>query len=127
MTSIAQFPFSTETWPDWLQAVAPQIWIVVVALALGVVAYISGYAAKRVVRIIGRQRYSSEDLFIGSSWDLAAPVVQLLVFLLAVTAGAELIGFTYADQLVGYWPKALAGLVIVGAAVLLATWINNSL
>ncbi|GAB5458042.1 MAG: mechanosensitive ion channel [Henriciella sp.] len=80
-----------------------------------------------MVRALGRRRYSNEELFIGSIWDLAAPVVQLLVFLLAITAGSEAIGFAFADRLVGYWPKALAGLIIVGAAVLLATWINNSL
>lgn len=127
MASISQFPLSTETWPTWLQTATPQLWFAIVLLALGSLAYVAGYVAKRVVRSIGRRRYSSEELFVGSSWDLAAPIVQLLVFLLAFTAGSELIGLTFADQLVGYWPKAFAGLVIVGAAVLLASWINNSL
>lgn len=127
MNSFAQFPVSTETWPVWLQTITPQLWFVLVALGLGLLGYLVGYVAKRLVRAIGRRRYNSEELFVGSSWDLAAPVVQLLVFLLAMTAGSGMIGFTFADQLVGYWPKAFAGLVIVGAAVLLASWINNSL
>jgi small conductance mechanosensitive channel len=127
MTSLAEMPFNTDALPDWAQSVAPQIWFVVVALGLGLASYFVAYLSKRLVRMIGRHRYSNEELFVGSSWDLAAPVVQLLVFLMAVTAGSEAIGFAFADNLVGYWPKALAGLVIVGAAVLLATWINNSL
>ena len=127
MTSFAEIPFNTEAWPDWLQSTAPQVWFIFVALTLGVAAYCVGYVAKRTVRAVGRRRYTNPEEFIGSSWDLAAPVVQLLVFLMAITSGAEAIGFTFADQLVGYWPKAFAGLIIVGAAVLLATWINNSL
>lgn len=127
MTSFSHFPFNTETWPSWLQTATPQLWLVFVVLVLGTLAYFAGYVAKRAVRYVGRRRYSSEQLFIGSSWDLAAPVVQLLAFLLVFTAGSELIGFAYADQLVGYWPRAFAGLVIVVAAVLLASWINNSL
>ena len=127
MTSSAQIPFNTEAWPIWLQASAPQIWFVCVALTLGLTAYALGYTAKKMVRALGQRRYSNREEFVGSSWDLAAPVVQLLVFLLAITAGTEIVGFAFADQLVGYWPKALAGLIIVGAAVLLATWINNSL
>ncbi len=127
MMSLAEMPFNSETWPDWLQSAAPQLWFVFVALSLGLTAYCIGFIAKRLVRVVGRRRYSVPEEFVGTSWDLAAPVVQLLVFLMAVTAGAELVGFSFADQLVGYWPKALAGLIIVGAAVLLATWINNSL
>ena len=127
MNSLATIPFPTDTWPEWLQSIAPQIWFVVVAFALGLSAYAIGYLAKRLVRGFGRRRYATDEQFVGSSWDLAAPVVQLLVFLLAVTGGSELIGFTFADQIVGYWPKAFAGLVIVVAAVLLASWINNSL
>lgn len=127
MNALSEMPFNTETWPAWLQSAAPQIWFIFVALMLGLAAYVIGYLTKRAVRVLGQRRYSNAEDFVGSSWDLAAPVVQLLVFLLAITAGAEAIGFAFADQLVGYWPKALAGLVIVGAAVLLATWINNSL
>lgn len=127
MTSISDMPFNTETWPEWLHSSAPQIWLVFVAISLALVTYFIGYIAKRMVRVLGQRRYSSPEAFIGSSWDIAAPVIQLLVFLMAITAGAEAIGFAFADQLVGYWPKALAGLIIVGAAVLLATWINNSL
>lgn len=127
MTSLAKIPFDTGTLPVWLQSVAPQMWFVFIAVSLGLASYLLAYISKHLVRMIGRRRYSHEEKFVGSSWDLAAPVVQLLVFLMAVTAGAEAVGFDFADQLVGYWPKALAGLVIVGAAVLLATWINNSL
>lgn len=127
MKSLSAIPFDTDTWPNWLQSSAPQMWFAFVAVILLVTSYLLGYASKRLVRSVGRRRYATEDLFVGSSWDLAAPVIQLLVFLMAVTAGTEAIGFTFADQLVGYWPKALAGLVIVGAAVLLATWINKSM
>lgn len=127
MLNASAIPFETTGWPSWLQAIAPQLWLALLGLTLIVVSYGLGFATKKIVRSIGRRRYSNEDLFVGSSWDLAAPVVQLLVFLMAITAGSEIIGFTFAGQLVGYWPKALAGLVIVGAAVLLATWINNSL
>ena len=127
MNLITDIPFDTEILPAWLQPMAPQLWFAVLALGLVVVAYMAGWVAKRIVRFVGRRQYDESEKFIGSSWDLAAPVVQLLVFLLAVTAGAEYLGFTFADQLAGYWPKALAGLVIIGAAVMLATWINNSI
>jgi len=127
MLNLSEIPIGTGAWPGWLQAVAPQAWSGFVALVLVAIAYVIGYTAKRLVREIGRRRYSNEEQFVGSSWDLAAPVVQLLAFLMAFTAGAELIGFSFAHELAGYWPKALAGLVIVVAAVLLATWINNSL
>jgi small conductance mechanosensitive channel len=127
MDSITDLPFSADILPEWGQAYAPYIWTMLILAALVGFAYFSGYIVKRTVRALGRRRYASDEKFVGSSWDLAAPVVQLLVFLLALTAGAEAIGFAFADRLVGYWPKALAGLVIIGAAVLLATWINNSL
>ncbi len=105
----------------------PQVWFLLIVFAAVLISYSVGYASKRLVRAVGRRRYDTEDRFIGSSWDLAAPVIQLLVFLMALTAISEALGFTFADQLIGYWPKALAGLIIVGAAVLLATWINKSL
>ncbi|MEM0985746.1 MAG: mechanosensitive ion channel family protein [Pseudomonadota bacterium] len=120
-------PFSTETWPAWLASIAPELWLGVIVLALGGVAYLAGYLAKGIVRRVGRKRYSSEEQFVGSSWDLAAPVVQLLVFLLVITAGAEFVGFTFAAQFVGYWPKIFACLVIIVAAVVLTSWINTSL
>ena len=125
--SIRDLPFDTTNWPDLLQAYAPSIWLLSLLVALLIAAYALGFVAKASVRRIGRRSYATEELFIGSSWDLAAPVVQLLVFLLAFTAGSELVGFTFADQLAGFWPKAFAGLLIIAAAVMLATWINKSL
>ncbi|MEO1407098.1 MAG: mechanosensitive ion channel family protein [Pseudomonadota bacterium] len=127
MDDLIDLPIDTSTWPDWAQAIAPDAWPTLLGVALLVLAYILGYLTKRLFRSIGRGRYESDDAFVGSSWDLAAPVIQLLVFLLAVTAGAEAIGFPFADSLADYWPRAIAGIVIIAAAVLLATWINNSL
>ena len=127
MSSLTQLPFDIDGLPDWLQSSVPKFWIILLFVSLALLAYLLGYFAKHSVRRIGRRFYETEEQFIGSSWDLAGPLVQLLVFLFAVTGGSELIGFEFAHELSGYWPKTLAGLVIVGAAVLLATWVNNSL
>lgn len=127
MPELTHLPLNTQNWPNWMQSMAPQVWLISIILALTLGAYLIGYAAKRVVRLLGRRAYDSEEQFVGSSWDLAAPVVQLLVFLMAITAGSGALGFTFSEQLVGYWPKALAGLIIIGAAVGLSTWINKSL
>ena len=127
MLNLSTPPFDTAALPIWVQSYAPTIWLGGMVIGLALLAYIAGLLAKMLVRQIGRRAYANETLFVGSSWDLAAPVVQLFVFLLMFTAGAELIGLTFADQLAGFWPKAFAGLIIVAAAVMLATWINRSL
>ncbi|MEM6899847.1 MAG: mechanosensitive ion channel family protein [Pseudomonadota bacterium] len=127
MTRLVDIPINVTTWPEWAQSLVPDIWPVAVGTALIAVSYTLGYLTKWAFRSVGRRRYDSEDDFVGSSWDLAAPVIQLLVFLLAVTAGAGIVGFSFADQLAEYWPRAIAGIVIIAAAVLLATWINKSL
>ena len=127
MKHLTDLPFDTEAWPAMLQTYAPLLWLGALLLALFAISYASGFLAKILVRQVGRRAYATEELFVGSSWDLAAPVVQLFVFLLAFTAGSEMIGFTFADQLAGFWPKVIAGLIIIAAAVMLATWINRSL
>lgn len=127
MNSVTDFPFETTRWPSILADVAPQAWMLILILILGAISYVFGYGLKRIVRYFSRKSYASEEEFLGSSWDLAAPVIQVLVFLLAFTGGAEIIGFDFGAQLVGLWPKALAGIAIIGGAVMLATWINRSL
>lgn len=127
MDALTALPFDTSDWPAWAADWAPQGWLVIIVLGLISVSYLLGYIAKLVVRYLGQKVYKSEEHFVGSSWDLAAPVIQLLVFLLALTAGAELFGFDFGDQLVGYWPRVLAGLIIISGAMVLATWINRSL
>jgi hypothetical protein len=74
MLNASAIPFETTGWPSWLQAIAPQLWLALLGLTLIVVSYGLGFATKKIVRSIGRRRYSNEDLFVGSSWDLAAPV-----------------------------------------------------
>ena len=110
-----------------LAEAAPQLWWLVLILGLTIAAYLIGFIAKRLVRFIGRKSYASESDFHGSSWDLAAPVIQVLAFLLAFTGGAEMLGFDFGQQLTGFWPRALAGIAIIAGAVLLSTWINRSL
>lgn len=127
MDTLTTPPFDTAILPGWIQAYTPMIWLGGLVIGLLLLSYVIGLLVKILVRLIGRKAYATEDLFIGSSWDLAAPVVQLFVFLLAFTAGSEFIGLTYAGQLAGFWPKAFAGLIIIAAAVMLATWINRSL
>lgn len=120
-------PFETSNWPPLLADLAPQGWLAALFLFILVGAYFIGYLAKRIVRLFGRRAYDSDEEFVGSSWDLSGPVIQLLVFLLAFTGAAELVGFDFSESLVGFWPRALAGLVIIAGAVMLATWINRSL
>ena len=120
-------PFDVDILPPALAQMAPQVWLGFLLILLSIVAYIAGYAFKRLVRIFGKSTYKDPELFTGSSWDLAAPVAQLLVFLAVFTGGAELIGFDFGERLVDFWPKAIAGLIIIGGAVLLATWLNRSL
>lgn len=127
MSSLLSPPFDVEGLPPTLAAVAPQAWMGLILICLTAIAYLAGYVFKRMVRAFGRTTYKDPDLFLGSSWDLAAPLTQLLVFLAVFTGGAELAGFDFGQALVDFWPKALAGLVIIGGAVLLATWLNRSL
>ncbi|MCR9078567.1 MAG: mechanosensitive ion channel family protein [Hyphomonadaceae bacterium] len=127
MTTILTPPFDISILPPTLAAIAPQVWIGLVLICIVLAAYLAGYVFKRLVRAFGRRTYQDPDLFLGSSWDLAAPLTQLLVFLAVFTGGAELVGFDFGHTLVNFWPKALAGLVIIGGAVLLATWLNRSL
>ncbi len=127
MWNLTEIPFDTSFLPDELSAIAPQLWLAALFILLVLVAYIAGYIVKRFVRFLARRAYHNKEKFVGSSWDLAAPVIQLLVMLLTFTGGAEQIGFDFGDQIVGFWPKALAGLVIIGGAVMLATWVNRSL
>lgn len=127
MNDFTKFPFSTDGWPPLIAEAIPKLWLILLFFALIFVAYFAGYVVKKTVRRIGRKSYDSDEQFLGSSWDLAAPVIQVLVFLLAFTGGAELLGFDFGNQLIGFWPKAMAGIAIIGAAVMLATWINRSL
>ena len=127
MPDLLSPPFDTSALPPMVAQVTPQAWMGLLLVVLSLVAYICGYAFKRFVRVFGRSTYKDPDLFTGSSWDLAAPVAQLLVFLAVFTGGAELIGFDFGQELVSFWPKAVAGLIIIGGAVLLATWLNRSL
>ena len=127
MNALADFPFSTDGWHPALAEMMPQIWMGFVLLIVGFVAYFLGYIAKRLVRSFGQSLYASEEEFHGTSWDLAAPVIQLLVFLFLFSGAAELVGFDFGDQLISFWPRAAAGLVIIGSAVMLATWINRSI
>ena len=127
MFDLMKIPFDTSSLPGWAQAMAPQTWIVLVFGVLLVTAYIIGYFAKRLVRHFARKAYESEEAFVGSSWDLAAPIIQMLVFLAAATAGAELLGFNFGERLVDFWPRALAGIVIIAGAMMLATWLNKSM
>ncbi len=127
MQPLTTLPFETETWPPVLAQIAPQAWWLAMLLGLLALAYFSGYLAKRLVRAIGRRIHTNEDQFLGSSWDLAAPVVQLLVFLAAFTGGAGQAGFNFGERLIGLWPRALFGVVIIAGAVMLASWLNRSL
>lgn len=127
MTEFLSPPFDSSTWPPALAQIAPQVWVGFIVVLLMIIAYVAGYGFKRGVRAFGRRTYKDADLFTGSSWDLAAPVAQLFVFLAVFTGGAELIGFDFGQTLVNFWPKAIAGLIIIGGAVLLATWLNRSL
>ena len=127
MTSFLTPPFDVSAWPPALAQIAPQVWIGLVFIVLLIVAYFSGAVFKGGVRAFGRRTYHDPERFVGSSWDLAAPVAQLLVFLAVFTGGAELLGFNFGEALVDFWPKAVAGLIIIGGAVLLASWLNKSL
>ena len=127
MTTLLTPPFDVSVLPPALAAIAPQVWMGFILISLLLIAYFAGYLFKRFVRAFGRRTYKDSDLFLGSSWDLAAPLTQLLVFLAVFTGGAELVGFDFGHVLVNFWPKALAGLVIIGGAVLLATWLNRAL
>ena len=127
MTNLLTPPFDTSVLPSALGQIAPQVWMGIVLLLLLIIAYVVGVLFKQIMRAFGKSRYKDPDVFTGSSWDLAAPVAQLLVFLAVFTGGAELIGFDFGHTLVDFWPKAIAGLIIIGGAVLLATWLNRSL
>lgn len=127
MTTLLTPPFDISDWPPSIAQLAPQAWMGLVLIGLLLTAYFSGYVFKRFVRFFGRRTYKDQTLFTGSSWDLAAPLAQLLVFLAVFTGGAEQIGFDFGEALVNFWPKAIAGLIVIGGAVLLATWLNRSL
>jgi small conductance mechanosensitive channel len=127
MKTLLSPPFDVSSLPASVAQFAPQAWLVLVLLVLLFVAYFAGYVFKRLVRYFARQTYKDADAFTGSSWDLAAPLAQLLVFLAVFTGGAEAIGFDFGQTLVNFWPKAIAGLIVIGGAVLLATWLNRSL
>lgn len=127
MTSLLSPPFDTTTLPPAIAQIAPQVWMGLILLGLLLVAYLCGVVFKVAMRAFGRQTYTDREMFTGSSWDLAAPLAQLLVFLAVFTGGAELLGFDFGETLVNFWPKAVAGLIIIGGAVLLATWLNRSL
>lgn len=127
MESLLTLPFDVSGWSPALAQFAPQVWLGVVLLGLIFVAYCAGYLFKLGVRTFGRKTYKDPELFTGSSWDLAAPLTQMLVFLAVFTGGAELIGFDFGQTLVNFWPKAIAGLIVIGGAVLLTTWLNRSL
>ncbi len=127
MDGLREFPFETSNWPPFLADLAPQGWVISLFLLICIIAYCVGFLVKRGTRTIGRKIYGSKVDFQGSSWDLSAPVIQLLVFLLVFTVGAELFGFDFGDKLLGFWPRALAALIIVAGAVFFATWINRSL
>ena len=127
MNSILSLPFDPSSLPPGLAQFAPQAWIIVLLLALLAASYCAGYVFKRLVRYFARKSYRDPNAFTGSSWDLAAPIAQLMVFLAIFTGGAERIGFDFGQTLVNFWPKAIAGLIVIGGAVLLATWLNRSL
>ena len=127
MNRAPDFPLDTSGWPQSIVEVMPQVWTVFLLAMLIGTAFLIAVMAKRTVRYFGRRQYVDDTEFLGSSWDLSAPIVQLLVFLMTFTAGAEYLGFDFGKQLVGFWPKALGGLVIIGGAVLLSTWINRSI
>ena len=127
MDSLLILPIDVSDWPDTLAQIAPQAWIGLVLVFVTMIAYFAGHVFKLGVRAVGRRTYKDPELFTGSSWDLAAPLTQLLVFLAVFTGGAELVGFDFGPDLVNFWPKAIAGLIIIGGAVLLTTWLNRSL
>lgn len=127
MKSLLALPFDVSAWPPAFAQIAPQVWLGVVLLGLILVSYFAGHVFKVGVRAFGRKTYKDPDLFVGSSWDLAAPLTQMLVFVAVFTGGAELIGFDFGQTLVNFWPKAIAGLIVIGGAVLLTTWLNRSL
>ncbi|MEL6859941.1 MAG: mechanosensitive ion channel family protein [Pseudomonadota bacterium] len=127
MKSILSLPFDVSGLPPSLAQFAPQAWVVLLLLVLLAGSYIAGYVFKRLVRFFARKSYRDPDAFTGSSWDLAAPIAQLMVFLAVFTGGAEAIGFDFGQTLVNFWPKAIAGLIVIGGAVLLASWLNRSL
>ena len=127
MNTLLTPPFDVSSLPPSLAQFAPQAWLALLLLALLFAAYFAGYVFKRLVRYFARQTYKDPEAFTGSSWDLAAPLAQLLVFLAVFTGGAEAIGFDFGQTLVNFWPKAIAGLIVIGGAVLLATWLNRSL
>ena len=127
MNTLLKPPFDVSSLPPSLAQFAPQAWLALILLALLFAAYFAGYVFKRLVRYFARQTYKDPEAFTGSSWDLAAPLAQLLVFLAVFTGGAEAIGFDFGQTLVNFWPKAIAGLIVIGGAVLLATWLNRSL
>ena len=93
MTTLLTPPFDVSVLPPALAAIAPQVWMGFILISLILIAYFAGYLFKRFVRAFGRRTYKDPDLFLGSSWDLAAPLTQLLVFLAVFTGGAELVGY----------------------------------
>jgi len=127
MDSLLVLPFDVSDWPPALAQIAPQAWVALILVGLVCTAYIAGLGFKLGVRAFGRQTYKDPELIVGSSWDLAAPLTQLLVFMAVFTGGAEFIGFDFGEMLVNFWPKAIAGLIVIGGAVLLTTWLNRSL
>lgn len=127
MKTLLTLPFDVSNWPSSFAQIAPQVWLGLILVSLLITSYFAGYLFKRFVRFFGRRTYKDQAQFTGSSWDLAAPLAQLLVFLAVFTGGAEVIGFDFGQALVNFWPKAIAGLIVIGGAVLLATWLNRSL
>jgi len=118
---------SIEGLPEWLVPMLPGLLKGSVILVLALIAGVAASLVKRMVRAIGRKRYETEERFVGSSWDLAAPLVQLLVFIFLMTIALDQVGFGTADLVANYGPRALTSLGIVAVAVVLSSWLNRSI
>lgn len=127
MIDLTTFPLSMQGWPEWLVQIMPQLWMVALVSVLAIISWFLGFLVKVAIRQIARRSYEDKARFVGTSWDLAAPLMQVLVFLVALTGVLQAFGLEVGRMLTGFWPKAMAAMIIIGGAVMLSSWANRSL
>ncbi len=127
MSFLNKIPFEIGTLPEWLQPLAGPSWPWLMLVLLLTLALMISVFAKRLVRSLARRRYADEKAFEGSGWDLAAPVVQLVVFAAGALLAADLTAVYDTNRLDAIWTGALISLAIIAAAVMFSTWMVRSM
>jgi small-conductance mechanosensitive channel len=120
-------PVDTGTWPGWAQALAPEVWRwSLVALAVLVV-WLLSRLVRGFISGLGKARLKPDTPFAGSSWDIAATLIQFAVMLGGAIPVLSLAGVGLGDWLLGHASGLAAGSAILLGAVMIGRAISRAI